>query len=123
VIAAGALLFAVYAFGSVTRQAAWASDRTLWADAVQKSPDAAVAHYNLAVALQSEGRLQEAEQFYRSALRIQPSPVAWTSLGALYRQLGRTDDALIALQAALQLQPDYAPALEHLRQMRVGGRR
>jgi tetratricopeptide (TPR) repeat protein len=123
VIAAGAVLFAVYSFGSVTRQAAWASDETLWTDAVQKSPDAAVAHYNLAVALQSGGRLQEAEQSYRSALRIQPSPVAWTSLGALYRQLGRTDDALIALQAALQLQPDYAPALEHLRQLRAGGRR
>lgn len=123
VIAAGALLFTVYAFGTVTRQAAWASDRTLWADAAAKSPDAAVPHYNLAIALQGEGRLPEAEQSFLSALRIQPSPVAWTSLGALYRQLGRTDDALVALQAALQLQPDYAPALEHLRQLRAGGRR
>ena len=123
VIAAGALLFAGCAFGMVTRQAAWASDRTLWTDAARKSPGAAVAHYNLAVALQSEGRLPEAEQSFLSALRIQPSPVAWTSLGALYRQLGRTDDALVALEAALQLQPDYAPALEHLRQLRAGVRR
>ena len=123
VVAAGTLLFAVHAVGMVTRQAAWASDRTLWADATRKSPGAAVAHYNLAIALQGEGRLPEAEQSFLSALRIQPSPVAWTSLGALYRQLGRTDDALVALQAALQLQPDYAPALEQLRQLQAGGRR
>lgn len=123
VVASSTLLFAVYAVGTVMRQAAWASDRTLWTDAAHKSPDAAVAHDNLAIALQGEGRLPEAEQSLLSALRIQPSPVAWTSLGALYRQQGRRDDALVALQAALQLQPDHAPALEHLRQMRAGGRR
>ncbi len=119
-VAAGALLFAAYAWGTVARQPVWASDRTLWTDAARKSPDAAVAHYNLAVALQSEGRLQEAEQSYRSALRIQPSPVAWTSLGALYLQLGRTDDARIALQAALALQPDNAAAAEQLRRLEGG---
>ena len=123
VLAAGALLFALYAAGMVARQAAWASDRTLWVDAARKSPGAAIAHYNLAVALEAEGRPAEAEDSYRAALRIEQSPVAWTSLGALYRRSGRAEDALVAFQAALQLQPDYAPALEELRRLRAGERR
>ncbi len=122
-IAAGALLCGVYAAGMVTRQAAWVDDRALWNDAVRKSPGAAVARYNLAVALEAEGRAAEAETAFRAALRIQPSPVAWTSLAAHYRKLGRSDDARIALQAALQLQPDYAPALAEMRLLDAGSRR
>ncbi len=108
-LGAAALLLAC-AVGTVRRNPVWATDLSLWQDAAAKSPDAPIPHYNLATYLQAEERLDEAAAEYRRAIALQPSPVAYASLGEVYRRLGRLDDAVHVLELALGSDPGYAPA-------------
>ena len=65
-------------------------------------------HAFLAVAMAKhrEGRLAEAEQMYRQALRWQPDqPDAYHLLGLLAAQVNRPDDALPLLERAIALNP------------------
>ena len=65
-------------------------------------------HSFLAVAMAKhrEGRLAEAEQMYRQALRWQPDqPDAYHLLGLLAAQLNRPDDALPLFERAIALNP------------------
>jgi predicted TPR repeat methyltransferase len=61
----------------------------------------------VAMAKHRDGRLTEAEQMYRQALRWQPDhPDAYHLLGLLAAQLNRPDDALPLFQHAITLNPD-----------------
>jgi len=65
-------------------------------------------HAFLAVAMAKhrEGRLAEAEQMYRQALRWQPDqPDAYHLLGLLAAQVNRPDDALPLFERAIALNP------------------
>jgi tetratricopeptide (TPR) repeat protein len=66
---------------------------------------------NLGVALAAEGRLEEAMQRYRAALRLEPNlSEAHLNLGNVLLVQGRTAEALPHLRAAVRLAPDDAPA-------------
>ncbi|MGB3627043.1 MAG: sulfotransferase [Henriciella sp.] len=68
--------------------------------AVAAAPDMAERHYNLAVALQFAGRMDEAESAYRACLRLDPDDVrAMTGLVQVSRQ-SADDNLLEPLQSA-----------------------
>ncbi|HEY0834859.1 MAG TPA: tetratricopeptide repeat-containing glycosyltransferase family protein [Azospirillum sp.] len=70
---------------------------------------------DLGVMLHTQGRLAEAEDAYRTALRLRPGyPEAHNNLGITLHTLGRLDEAEDAYRAALGLRPDYAEALNNL---------
>jgi len=70
---------------------------------------------DLGVMLHMLGRLAEAEDAYRTALRLQPQyPEAQNNLGITLHTQARFDDAEAAYRAALGLRPDYAEALNNL---------
>ena len=63
-------------------------------------------HYNMAFALQSVGRLDEAASHYREAVRLKPDYVeAHTKLGNVLRELGRHDDAVAVYQRVIGFEP------------------
>ena len=78
----------------------------LFSDIVAAHPRRPDAHNNLAVALKAAGRLHEARDEYRRALKLDPSyRMARLNLGRLTRQLGRHDEALDCLAHLLREPP------------------
>jgi tetratricopeptide (TPR) repeat protein len=71
----------------------------------------AVTETNLAVALQAEGRLDEATGHYNRAIALQPDYApAYNNLATALRATGRIDDAIATYERALGLRPDYGEA-------------
>ena len=68
----------------------------------------AITETNLAVALQGEGRLDEAIDHYQRAIALQPEYApAYNNLGAALHAKGRHDEAIATYQQALRLRPDF----------------
>lgn len=72
-------------------------------------------YYHLALALQHQGRLAEAESCFRMALDISPDIVeALYNLGCLQLEMGRWSEAIVSFKQALRLRDDYVDALVNL---------
>jgi len=85
--------------------------------AIQKFPDAAELHANLAVAYYQQNRWAEAVRELETAVRLQPAYVdAYYSLGVLHDALGHQERAFAAWERVLQLDPDHAQAHRQLLQ-------
>jgi len=68
----------------------------------------AITETNLAVALQAEGRIDEAIDHYQRAIALQPEYApAYNNLGAALHAKGRHDEAIATYQQALRLRPDF----------------
>ena len=64
-----------------------------------------------AVKAHQEGRLEEAEQLYRSILENQPTNLdANNNLGVALQGLGRLNEAEVSFRKAIELKPDYLNA-------------
>lgn len=84
-------------------------------EVVAAAPDSYLAWFNLALALDDQGRSGEAEAAYRRALALEPTlpardPAIYNTLGYhLYRQ-GRAQQAVPLLERALAIDPAHAKA-------------
>lgn len=66
------------------------------------------AHYNLGTAWLFTGEFKKALIHYQFAVRINPKPQElWYRIGCVFSELGRQEDAIEALEKALQLKPVY----------------
>ena len=75
----------------------------------------AVTETNLGVALQAEGRLDEATDHYHRAIALQPDyPPAYNNLATALRAKGQIADAVTTYQQALRLRPEYPEAQYNL---------
>lgn len=72
-----------------------------------------------AVALEREGRLDEAAEAYAGLLRTAPSPTVWTNLGNVETARGRLDAAEEAYLRALALAADAPETLASLAWLRL----
>jgi tetratricopeptide (TPR) repeat protein len=80
-----------------------------YAQAVAEDPALLDGHINLGRLLHEAGRLAQAEQVYREALRICGSdPLLFYNLGVLLDDMDRNAEALQAYEAALRADPDLA---------------
>ncbi len=90
------------AIGTVARNRAWATPLALWTDTVRKSPDKARPHGNLATALAQRGQLDAALAHYERALALNPELVEYRiDRASLYRIQGRYDEALAELDRVI----------------------
>jgi predicted TPR repeat methyltransferase len=72
-------------------------------------------HYNLAVVLKAQGKLQEAVVSYQRAIALKPDYAdAHNNLGNLWKVLGQPGNALASFAAALQHRPGNADTLYNL---------
>lgn len=95
-----------YSFGTIVRNGVWRNNLTLWSDAVNKSPESAVARGNIGYALYIEDRLDEAIDEYRVALHLKPNlPDARLNLGVALHRKGLFDQAIEQYRLVLNLQP------------------
>jgi Flp pilus assembly protein TadD len=109
-----ALMLVVLSGLTLARNAVWADPVRLWREATLNAPEAWTAHFGLGNALFQRGRCAEAIPAYRAAGRLTRRPYVLTNLGTCLVAERRPDEAERAFQAALDLDPRYAPAHHNL---------
>lgn len=97
------------------RNMVWGSEVSLWTDTVRKSPNKARPHYNLALALDKSGRLDESLEQALIAVRLSPGEAnPYNLIGTIFGRKGSYDQAIAALSQALKLDPTLAEAQVNL---------
>jgi tetratricopeptide (TPR) repeat protein len=83
--------------------------------ALALKPEYAEAHNNLGIALATQGRLEQAIAHYRLALKTQPGLAqAHNNLGNALLTAGQVEEAMGHYERALALKPEYAEAHNNL---------
>ena len=78
--------------GSYTRNSVWATEMSLWQDAMEKAPSLARPYQNVALALERENQLDDALTLYRKALDLEdPDPmlsrfISLGNMGNIYKK-------------------------------------
>ena len=86
-----------------------------WQEAVRLEPGYPEGHFNLAVGLVEQRRVEEAAVHYENVLQLRPDcSEAYSNLGLLRFEQGRPAEAVILLQQAIRLKTDYADAHNNL---------
>jgi superkiller protein 3 len=86
----------------------------MYRKALKLDPESASAHYNLGSSLARSGKYAEAESHLRIAVKKSPNTQTYTGLGIVLWQLGRADEAITNLQAAIEADPKNAAAQQKL---------
>jgi tetratricopeptide (TPR) repeat protein len=108
-------LIIIYSAVSIHRNTAWKDEYSLWNDTIRKSPDSALAHYNMGKTLSSLAKVDDAIGHYQTAIRLQPEIAYFrNNLGDLYHAKGWIDRAIQQYEFAIALNPDYAIAYNNL---------
>ena len=94
----------------VERQKVWATPLALWEDTFRKNPVAYTAASGLGESLREVGRLPEAEQATREAIRLSDGKRGdpWLTLALILDAQGREAEAFEAAGKALEVQPSLA---------------
>src|ERR1700677_691371 len=112
---AAGMVLCVLAFAACHQTAYWRDNITLWNHTLESTGDNAVARNNLGLALYQQGKIEEAGNQYREALRIDPAYAQFHNnlANVLFRQK-RTDEAVAEYSEALKINPDSAVAHNNL---------
>ena len=104
-VAAMALLASLLA-ASISRNALWLSDGTIWGDSIAKSPFKDRAYNEIGLHLLAEGRTQEAYQFLRRSIELNPyQPAIYINLGLAYERLDQPENARATYERAIWHNP------------------
>lgn len=110
----GLLIVLVLSLASYQRNSTWSDPLTLLQDTVRKSPDKRRVHYNLATTLSAAGRIDEAIDHFREAIRLGPTPEEYNNLGSAYQEKGMILQAIEQHLHALALDQSSAEAYFNL---------
>ncbi len=84
--------------------------------ALELDPECSSAHFNLAVALVSQDKLQEATLHYQEALRVKPNAKTYNGLGFVLSKQGQVDEAIKQFRSAINADPKYTASYNNLAQ-------
>ena len=87
--------------------------------AVSLEPGNSRFHYDLAVACEHQRKLRKALYHYGEAVALDPFHVqALNNLGCVYFKIGKPDEARLAWQKVLEIDPDFGKASRNLKMLR-----
>jgi len=97
----------------------YANAETLWLDTVRKNPFSWMAYYHLGSIRADQGRLTEAEAYYRAVIEKTAPPnrhhhMAMNNLGIILTRQGKTGEAETVYRRALEIAPDFVTAMNNL---------
>ncbi len=102
-------------FLTVTREAVFANEFSLWSDTVQASPFSSIAQSNYGSVLADKGRVDEAIQHIEKAVEISPYyDQGHNQLGVALSKKGRMDEGMEQFKIALKINPKLADARSNL---------
>ncbi|MEO8432745.1 MAG: tetratricopeptide repeat protein [Acidobacteriota bacterium] len=105
---AAAAILVGFSARTVTRNAVWWTDSSLFTNSAAVAPQSAKAHYNLAYVLGEGGQREESLRRYERAISIYAGYWdAWAGKGKMERELGRLEAAEASYRKTLALLPDY----------------
>jgi Tfp pilus assembly protein PilF len=82
---------------------------------IERSPGVTAPYIDMAIAYGQIGKLEQAEEHLKTALRLFPEhPVACNEYGLLYRKTGRFAEARAMYEKAIAHFPDYYPVHRNL---------
>ena len=98
----------LYGYSTVLRNFAWTSQRTLWEDAVSKSPNKPRPYNGLGVAFSLNNRFGEAKRNFYRAIALEPRwGQPYLNLGYVYSLEGNFDKAIEFYQKAIPLSETF----------------
>jgi tetratricopeptide (TPR) repeat protein len=124
-LAAIAIILVSYTLGTIERNTVWRSNYSLWSDTVKKSPDSAIPHGNLGLALSSDPRrLDEAMEQLQIAIALASRSGSVTernnlasffdNLGSVYSAKGWEQKGIEQYRTAIRVDPSYVDAYNNL---------
>lgn len=101
------VLLAGYSFMTISQNRIWRNSYTLWADAVEKSPDSNTANALMGVVYMDLGMDKKAVEYLEKAVQILPYDYqSRNNLGIVYGKLEQPEKALKELKTAIWLKPE-----------------
>ncbi|HXM80160.1 MAG TPA: tetratricopeptide repeat protein, partial [Thermoanaerobaculia bacterium] len=98
----------LFSLRTITRNAVWWSDSSVFANSLATAPGSAKAHYNQAYVFAEAGRWAEAFRHYSRAVAIYSDYWdAWAGKGRMEKELGRLHDSEASYRRALAANPWY----------------
>ena len=117
-VAAGIMVAAIFAFGTMHRAPVWKSNFSLWSDAVKKSPTGYVPLVNLGVEYGNMGDSGQAIALFEKAASINPARYeAYLLEGQTYQMIKKYTLAGKAYQMALKADPRHSETYLRLAMM------
>jgi tetratricopeptide (TPR) repeat protein len=93
----------------------WQNGVTLFEHSLKVTPNNSISQFSLGIALNDQGKPQEAIVHYAEALRFKPDNVeAHYNLGVAVAQQGKIQEAIAHFTKALEIKPDHANARNNL---------
>jgi len=106
-----AMALVAYSIGSYTRYSDWRDNITIYSRTLERYPNSAAAHNNLASALDAAHRPDEALAHYQKAAMLDPDfATPHINVGVFLVRRRKPDEALAQFTQALTLAPDSAEA-------------
>jgi tetratricopeptide (TPR) repeat protein len=100
-------LLTSYSLMTIRQNRIWENSYTLWADAVEKSPNSNAANALMGVVYMEMAMDQEAMKYLERAVELLPYDYqSRNNLGIVYGRTGQPEKALNELNTAIQLKPD-----------------
>jgi len=100
---------------TVRQSATYRDEETLYRATIRVNPDSWLAHYNLAVSLKAQGRLQEELAHLEETVRLRPDHAkAHNNLAISLLEAGRPAEALSHAEQAVRIEPDRPESLVNL---------
>ncbi|MCP4229298.1 MAG: tetratricopeptide repeat protein [bacterium] len=116
-LAALIIVICLYSYATIDRNRIWSSEKTIWADTIEKAPDNKYAHNNLGILVTWEGDIKRGITLFRRALAIDPMHhPARNNLGAALAKSGRIKEAAEEFSLVLKYDPTNPDARRNLKQ-------
>jgi protein O-mannosyl-transferase len=112
-VSVGALVLLILTNAVLTyeRNKVWASDYTLWADCMKKSPNKPRPLSEYGIVLAAAGNAFEALPYFDKAIKANPHfSAAYSNRGGAYEKLGNYNLAIADFDRAIELDPTFAAA-------------
>ncbi|MGC2062233.1 MAG: tetratricopeptide repeat protein, partial [Thermodesulfovibrionales bacterium] len=115
-IVTASVILVVMSYAAVRQIGIWRDGITLWDHVIEKEPlKVPLAYNNGGFALMDKGRIDEAIEYFQTAIRLDPADEkAFNNLGLAYKAKGLYDKAIDQFRAALTLSPDDAEVHNNL---------
>lgn len=111
----GFLLLGFLAFSTFHRAEIFQKNFTIWEDTLKKNPSAWMAHNNMGIELEKQGKQEMALEHYQKAIEINPHyAISHDNFGLILQRKGRFKEAVVHFKQAIKEDPKFWESFNNL---------